>query len=255
MTLRSPKESGKEEIMEYEKYQKYIDCVSSPPGHREYHIGCTEGSKWEARCVQEVLPAILDHLEQPSATKEDGIQAIEALRKAHEHPSVGSESTFKKYTWKIIDKGIDLAGNTVLDILCEMVLYNINSHFDWDRAVQTLIEKEYKAVAVFVITGVMQRYRNRQLVNHIREKEFQIAIKAIHVFEWNEKARIIEFLETEDKQLKKTIIESLASYGNKDDLPLLKKRLGNLFRKPEKDDFVRSRLKRAIEEIKMRERT
>jgi len=234
-------------------FEALVDILSAPPQHREFHIGATDGSRWESKCFNEVLPAILRHLRDSSDPAEDGIRAVRALQKAHEHPEVGRHSDFYDHTWAIIEACIEYSGTPVLDILCDMVGESTNPCFAWDRAVRTLIEHNHKAVAEKAVPGVIQRYSTRQFVKMINKKEFDAAFKAIYVFDWDRKEEATKaLLESDDEQLKSTVIESLSSHGDSDALPLLKKRLGGLFKKPESDDFLRSRIQKAIEKIKER---
>ncbi len=234
------------------EFRDFIDYVSAPPQHREYGIGSTEGGKYVYRCKKEVLPAILNHL-RTSPKKNEAIQAARALHTAYEHPEIGSESDFKEQTWKVFDEALNIAGEAVLNILFQMVRQSTNNWFEWDRAVRILIEHEFKEVAESAVPGVMTRYMTRRFVDQISQKEFDAAIEAIHVFGWEERERSVEaFLAEEDEQLKRTVISALGKHGDQADLPALKRRLGGLFKKPEKDDFTRSLLKSAIDDIKER---
>lgn len=234
---------------------RLLSFLSSPPEHREYYIGTTEGSKWVSRCIKEVLPALSEYIEKPTTTAREAALVVQAICKAYKYPGMSATADFQESTWSLMERSVDIAGEAALVILCESISTNRNTSFDWSRAVSFLQDRKCKEVAPLAVLGLLNRYKHRRFVDQFNEAEVNVAIEAIHSLDLQNRQELIRtFLSLEDELFKKMVIRALGSYGDYTSLRLLKKRLGGLLFKPERDSFVRQLIKNSIEEIKMRDR-
>ena len=228
----------------------YIEYLSSPPfDSTNWGVGNKEGNRWEYKCVQEVLPGLLKYIKRKGATREDVDLVLRALEKAYSHPETGSYSRFNKIAWSITEKCNEIDNNTTAMNLCVTVLTTTNPHFWWSKVVKIIQASKIKEAAPMIITGLLKRYKSRMFLDMFNEKDVEAAIEAILFLEIDNKQEIImSLLKAEDTFFRKMVINALGKCGDRDVVPLLKKRLGR-FIKVEKDSFMRQLIRSAIGDI------
>lgn len=226
--------------------------LTSVPKDSEWGIGVKAGAWWQTYCKKIVLPAlnkIQGERKDPQITE----HIIEALCLSYyKHPETGRDGDFESHAFALIKSGLAIDKDKISKILNKTIAELNWGNFPWIKVVELLRTERIKDSSESVIKGFIRRSNTRPFVNMKLNDDLICTIHAICDLGYNGSNKFIEEL-LNNEDYKRTAIRAVGSYGDKTNLKVLKKQLGHIFTKPEKEKYARMDLKRAIKEIKARE--
>jgi len=161
--------------------------------------------------------------------------------------------------WDFLERAVHLGGDSAESWLVGEVWKGWDGHKDygaWAAAVKLLRVRRCYAAAPYIAEGFVSKYNGRAFVDSFADEDVKETIRAIQELDLPELGDFLEqLLSVEQGPLKGQVLFFLGDYGGKRAIVPLKKRLGGLLKKPERDPSVRSQIKDVIAEIKSRAST
>ena len=226
--------------------------LSSVPTDSEWGIGSKAGAWWQSYCKKSVLPALNKiQIKRKDAQLTESI--IDALCLSYyKHPETGRDGDFERHAFELIKNGLEIDKDKISKILTKAIAELNWGNFPWIKVVELLRSEKIKESSENIINGFIRRSNTRPFVNMKLDDDLRCTIHAICDLGYTGSNQFIEQL-MNNSDYKRTAIRAVGSFGNKTNLVVLKKRLGNVFSKPEKEKYARMDLKNAIKNIKERE--